>query len=88
MSPSITVPTDKPQQEFYLLVQPWNVYVQEAAAFVANGGPNAMWGKSWRKISATSISEAQEIGESKRHADAEAKISIRSFECEAHAFGG
>ena len=48
---------------YYILIEPWAVYVKEANFFVSQGGLTAKWGAKWQKIDAESIDDARSKGE-------------------------
>jgi hypothetical protein len=48
--------------EYYILVQPWAVYVKEKSFFESQGGLTEDWGKTWQLIQADSIEHARAIG--------------------------
>lgn len=50
---------------YYVLVEPWAVYVKDAELFVAQGGLQDEWGKRWRLVKAESVEHAQSLGVSK-----------------------
>jgi len=54
--------------EFYILIEPWAVYVKEAEFFKSQGGPTEEWGKEWIEIEAESIEDAREKGKEIRDA--------------------
>lgn len=54
--------------DYYILVEPWAVYVKQADFFVEQGGLTAAWGKKWKKVTATGIDDARAIGEQQRTA--------------------
>ena len=47
--------------KYYVLVEPWAVYVKEADFFVAQGGLTAEWGKRWKLLEAPSMEFARRI---------------------------
>jgi len=54
--------------EFYILIEPWAVYVKEAEFFKSQGGPTEEWGKRWELVEAKSIENARQKGKEKRDA--------------------
>lgn len=50
------------EDDYYVLVMPWAVYVKEGHFFESQGGCTAEWGKAWRKVRATSIEDARRQG--------------------------
>lgn len=52
--------------DYYILIEPWAVYVKEANFFKAQGGLMQPWGKKWEPACADSIEDAREIGVRRR----------------------
>lgn len=48
--------------EYYILVEPWAVYVKEAEFFKSQGGLTQLWGKNWKLVEADSVEDARNIG--------------------------
>lgn len=48
---------------FYILIEPWAIYVKDCAFFMKQGGhrPNS-WGRYWTPVEATDIEHARIIG--------------------------
>lgn len=51
---------------FYVLVEPWAVYVKESAFFESQNGLTEDWGKRWRPVFAADIESARVIGQGYR----------------------
>lgn len=47
--------------QYYALVQPPNVVVEQAHYFESRGGLTSEWGKAWEKISAIDLEDAYRI---------------------------
>lgn len=54
------------QDEFYVLVEPWAVYVKEKQFFIDQGGLQLAWGTRWQHVYADSIEHARELGAAMR----------------------
>lgn len=54
--------------EFFILVEPWAVYVKEGNFFREQNGPSSKWGERWERVEADSIEHARLIGEGMRQA--------------------
>lgn len=53
----------KPQKlVYYLLIEPWAVYVKEGDFFRDQGGLTENWGKRWEPVVAADIEAARAIG--------------------------
>ena len=50
-------------EKYYILVEPWAVYVKEGNFFESQGGLTSDWGKYWRPVYADSIEHARLIGQ-------------------------
>ncbi len=51
---------------FYILVEPWAVYVKEGEFFASQGGLTSAWGESWRPVYAQDVEDARNVGEGYR----------------------
>ncbi len=49
-------------KDYMVLIEPWGVYVKERSFFVEQGGLRDSWGKSWRRVRASSIEAARNKG--------------------------
>jgi hypothetical protein len=49
--------------KYYVLIQPWAIYVKEGKFFEEQQGLKEDWGKAWTPVDATSIEHARTIGE-------------------------
>jgi len=47
--------------KFFILIEPWAVYVKEAEFFKSQGGLIEEWGKRWVEVEAESIEDARHI---------------------------
>ena len=48
--------------DFMVLIQPWGVYVKARWFFIQQGGLCEPWGKSWRRVRASSLEAARNKG--------------------------
>ncbi len=48
--------------DYMVLIEPWGVYVKERSFFIQQGGLRDPWGKSWRRVRASSIEAARNKG--------------------------
>ena len=55
---------------YYVLIEPWAIYVKDAEFFVAQRGLVEEWAKRWELVKAESIEHARFLGASKRNAAA------------------
>jgi len=51
---------------YYILIEPWAVYVKEGEFFKSQGGLEKDWGKYWIPVQADGIEHARSIGLYKR----------------------
>ena len=51
---------------YRVLIEPWAVYVKDAAYFESQGGLKEKWGERWVEIEAESIYDAREKGKKMR----------------------
>lgn len=47
---------------YYILVEPWAVFVKEESFFISQGGLTQDWGKRWKRVEADGIEAARKIG--------------------------
>ena len=45
--------------KYFVLVEPWAVYVKEYDYFISQGGLEQEWGKKWKRLNADSIEDAR-----------------------------
>lgn len=53
-------------ETYYVLIEPYAVYVKEGKFFKDQGGLKEEWGKNWKPIIAEGIEHARLIGETMR----------------------
>lgn len=52
--------------KYYILIEPWAVYVKEGIFFESQGGLEKGWGQDWRLVYASSIEHARDKGKAIR----------------------